>query len=116
MTADQFFESRNNLRARRKGGIRQQVFVVIKIVTNISIGTAEKYRKRAARAVLSLEADSYCWPDDLERRTMSIAIQKKWFFPNCVGFMDGTLLPLEFKPKLHGETYYSWKGFFQSTC
>ena len=78
----------------------------------ISIGTAEKYRKRAARAVLSLEANSYHWPDDSERRTMSIAIQKKWFFPNCVGFMDGTLLPLEFKPKLHGETYYSRKGFF----
>ena len=32
----------------------------------ISIGTAEKYRKRAARAVLSLEADSYHWPDDSE--------------------------------------------------
>ena len=82
----------------------------------ISIGTTEKYRKWAAQAVLSLEADLYHWPDHLEHRTMSFAIQKKWFSPNCVGFMDGTLLPFEFKPKLHGETYYSWKGFFQSTC
>jgi len=33
----------------------------------ISIGAAEKYRKRAVRAVLSLEAESYYWPDKSER-------------------------------------------------
>jgi len=43
---------------------------------------------------------------------MATEIMKKWLFPNCIGFMDDTLLPLEFKPKLHGEAYYSRKGFY----
>ncbi|OQR80940.1 hypothetical protein THRCLA_23433 [Thraustotheca clavata] len=30
--------------------------------------------------------------------------------PGCIGFVDGTLFPLESKPMLYGEDYYSRKG------
>ncbi|OQR84372.1 hypothetical protein THRCLA_23080, partial [Thraustotheca clavata] len=31
-------------------------------------------------------------------------------FPGCIGFIEGTLFPLETKPMLYGKDYYSGKG------
>ena len=31
-------------------------------------------------------------------------------FPHCIGIVDGTLFPLEFKPTANGEDYYTRKG------
>ena len=36
------------------------------------------------------------WPDALEQRVIARWIQDKYKFPNCVGFIDGTLLSLRF--------------------
>jgi hypothetical protein len=33
-------------------------------------------------------------------------------FKNCVGFIDGTLLPLEAKPSIDPQDYYSRKGLY----
>ena len=74
-------------------------------------GTNEKYRKRAAQAVMLLEANLYHWPGQLECRMITTSIKKR-FSPNFAGFMDATLLPLECKPKLQRVKFYSWKGFF----
>ena len=43
---------------------------------------------------------------------MSARIQEKYLFPNCVGFIDGTLLPLSSRPLLHGENYLSRKKYY----
>jgi hypothetical protein len=78
----------------------------------IGEGTTELYRKRALEAILSLEATVVFWPDEEERKAMSLRIQKIFHFPNCVGLVDGTLLPLENKPSLFGENYLSRKSSY----
>jgi hypothetical protein len=78
----------------------------------IGRGTAETFRRRALIAVLSLESRAYLWPDENERKEMSRRIKAYYHFPNCVGMIDGTLLPLEFKPSLYGENYYSRKKVY----
>jgi hypothetical protein len=30
-------------------------------------------------------------------------------FPGCVGFIDGTMIPLSQKPKINGEVYFDRK-------
>jgi DDE superfamily endonuclease len=47
-----------------------------------------------------------------ERQEIAARIKEKYGFPSCLGFIDGTLLPLEFKPSLNGEDYYSRKGCY----
>jgi DDE superfamily endonuclease len=41
-----------------------------------------------------------------------IALEKLYLFPNCVGLIDGTLLPLATRPLLHRENYLSRKRFY----
>lgn len=43
---------------------------------------------------------------------MSLRTQAIFHFPNCVGLVDGTLLPLENKPSLLGDNYLSRKGCY----
>ena len=50
---------------------------------------------------------SVFWPEADEQKEIVGRVEDKYIFPNCVGFPDGTLLPLEFKPKLNGEDYFS---------
>ena len=41
----------------------------------------------------------YYWLDNDERKEISHQIFQKYEFPNCLGFIDGTLIPLYFKPR-----------------
>ena len=75
-------------------------------------GIIDICRKNALEALLSLEDRTYFWPDASERRLIASRIQEAYFFPNCVGLIDGTLLPLAFRPILHGENYLSRKRFY----
>ena len=84
---------------------------------NISVGTIHLYVERCTDAVLQLlEKDAVHWPDARSRKETARRIQRKYGFPNCIGFLDGTILPLEFKPSLYGEDYYSRKGCFAVHC
>ncbi len=78
----------------------------------IGSGTCEMFRIRVLRALIDLESTAYFWPSSDERHEMSRVMQQQYLFPNCVGLMDGTLLPLEFKPEKDGECYYCRKGFY----
>lgn len=83
----------------------------------IGHGTIQLYVERCTKAVLSLlEADSVNWPDAADRKTIAKRIQAKYGFPNCIGFLDGTILPLEFKPSLYGEEYWHRKGGWAVHC
>lgn len=73
-------------------------------------GTIDNYLDRAATAILSLQGEAITWPDVDERREIGRRIQEKHGFPNCVGLIDGTLLPLAFKPIANGEDYYTRKA------
>jgi len=39
-------------------------------------------------------------------------MEDRFGFPKCVGVIDGTLLPLEFRPTLFGENYFTRKGSY----
>lgn len=78
----------------------------------IGLGTIRDFRHRALIAVLSLYEQTVRWPSEEERKDISTRIQSNYDFPNCVGLMDGTLLPLEFKPWLYGENYLIRKSFW----
>jgi DDE superfamily endonuclease len=78
----------------------------------ISIGAAEACRLSALQALLTLEDRTYFWPDHEERKQIANRIRDTYLFPNCVGLIDGTLLPLATRPLLHGENYLSRKRFY----
>lgn len=65
----------------------------------IGSGTCELYRKRVLKAIYqSLFHKTVYWPDQEERIEISSAFEKMNNLPNTVGVIDGTLLPLAFKP------------------
>ena len=72
---------------------------------------------RVVKAIRSLQAQYYTWPDEAERKSISARIQNDYNLPNCVGFADGTLNPLSNKPSREDAAdYYGRKsGYSLST-
>lgn len=64
----------------------------------IAVGSVTKYTERFFTAILSLTEQWVYWPDDNEKEVIKAAIKKDSGFPNCIGFVDGSLIPLEFQP------------------
>ncbi|XP_055350814.1 uncharacterized protein LOC129597350 [Paramacrobiotus metropolitanus] len=81
----------------------------------VSEGTVRLYTSRIICALLKLEPKYADWPDENERRDISRRIKEKHRFPDCVGFFDGTLVPLLKKPAVQGEEYFSRKGKYAIT-
>jgi DDE superfamily endonuclease len=78
----------------------------------ISHGAVDSCKDHALEALLTLEKHTYFWPNEAERQQISSRIKASYLFPNCVGIIDGTLLPLASRPLLHGENYLSRKRFY----
>jgi DDE superfamily endonuclease len=78
----------------------------------VAAGVIDACRNNALQALLSLEDQTYIWPDAAERRLIANRIKAVYKFPNCVGIIDGTLLPLASRPLVHGENYLSRKKFY----
>lgn len=70
------------------------------------------YTNRCMVAILSLEKQVICWPDQEEKQEIKLRIKTESNFPSCLGFIDGTLFVLENKPLLDGEDYFSRKGTY----
>src|SRR5436309_3143488 len=77
--------------------------------------TVELYTDRCIVAILSLERQVICWPDKEERQEVKRRIKAESGFPSCLGFVDGTLFVLKYKPLLDGEDYYSRKHRLYAT-
>ena len=52
------------------------------------------------------------WPDAEEKQEIKRRIREDSDWPHCIGFIDGTLIPLYAKPVRDGEDYYSVKGCY----
>ncbi|PLW42860.1 hypothetical protein PCASD_07225 [Puccinia coronata f. sp. avenae] len=63
-------------------------------------------------AILSLQSKYVCWPDVHGRQEISSHIGSYTGFKQCVGFVDGTLFPLDEKPSVDSQDYYSRKGSY----
>lgn len=80
----------------------------------ISYGSAVSYTTRCICALGELRASAIEWPSLHERRESSSRIEQHFGFPECLGFADGTLFSVAFKPIVHGEDYYTRKVATQS--
>ncbi|KAF1328774.1 hypothetical protein FI667_g6630, partial [Globisporangium splendens] len=72
-------------------------------------GTVGLLADRTIKALNALKDQVISWPNASERREIAERIEAASGLPQCVGFVDGTLFPLIFRPKLHSEDYYSAK-------
>ena len=83
--------------------------LAVKEGLGIGKGSVRNYLLRAVEAVLSLFKDTVFWPGEEERKEIRNRFREKYFFPYCVGAVDGTHLGLAFKPELDGEDYWTRK-------
>jgi hypothetical protein len=79
------------------------------VLTGLAVGTVVLYTKQVIKAIMLVRGKWISWPDEMWRREISQVMQAEGF-PGCVGFIDGTTIPLSQKPALDGETYYDRKG------
>ncbi|PLW34807.1 hypothetical protein PCASD_12665 [Puccinia coronata f. sp. avenae] len=78
----------------------------------MSEGAVILYCSRVVEAILSLESTYVYWPDPDARKKIASDISNTTGFNGCVGFIDGTLLPLNEKPSIDSQDYYSCKGSY----
>jgi hypothetical protein len=78
----------------------------------IGAGTVSLYIGRTTDAIVLLRDEYMYWPNHNESLSIAAEVKSMCGFSNCIGFIDGTLFPFEFKPTLHGEDYYSRKGCY----
>lgn len=90
----------------------QSSSVALSTFFGVAKGVIDNCRTNALEGLSSLEDLMHIWPDAEERKVTSTRIKEQCLFPNCIGFIDGTLLPLAHRPILHGENYLSRKKFY----
>ncbi|KAG0337868.1 hypothetical protein BG005_003924, partial [Podila minutissima] len=78
------------------------------VLTGLSAGTIVKCTERVVTAIMSVRHEWIRWPDERRREEISEVMSLEGF-PGCIGFVDGTTIPLSQKPALDGETYYDRK-------
>ena len=78
----------------------------------IGEGTVHLYVSRVTKAILALQREYIRWPEpnSLEYAEIVGRHQLEYGFPNCLGFVDGTLVPVYRKPVTQGEHYYTHKS------
>ncbi|DAZ98312.1 TPA: hypothetical protein N0F65_008898 [Lagenidium giganteum] len=76
----------------------------------MSSGSCALYITSVSTAVHQHFSAVVCWPSGLERKAIADAIERACGIPSCVGLIDGTLLPLQFRPTLRGEDYFCRKS------
>ena len=82
------------------------------VTFHIGEGTVEGYVRHVVVAILSLQEQYIQWPEPNSDLYQSVIHrhQVEYGFPNCLGFVDGTLIPLFQKPVQQGEWYHTRKG------
>ncbi|GJJ77634.1 nuclease HARBI1 [Entomortierella parvispora] len=74
----------------------------------ISPGSVVLCTNRVMTALVSLVPDWIRWPNSQEREKHSRLMRREGF-PGCVGFIDGTTIPLSQKPAQEGTAYFDRK-------
>jgi hypothetical protein len=66
-------------------------------------------------ALLALKRSIVHWPSFVEKTCIKSEIASAHGFPNIVGIMDGTYIPLAYRPSRHGKDYFCRKQFYSLT-
>ncbi|KAH9456212.1 hypothetical protein Pst134EB_012415 [Puccinia striiformis f. sp. tritici] len=80
----------------------------LKTLFNIGYGTINLYTMRFIKIIYKKKSLLASWPTQEERLEMSQVMQDEGF-PGCVGFVDGTTIPLSQKPPVDGNHYFDRK-------
>lgn len=77
-------------------------------------GSVENYTDRCLVAILKLQAAKLCWPNPAERKVVkeAVKVSSNGIFRDCVGFVDGTLIPLAYAPTKNKEDYWTRKNHY----
>lgn len=79
-----------------------------KIATFFGIGdggTIDKITRRVFKAFLNLQTEYISWPDENERA--SIVAETFHELPFCIGYVDGTEIPIAESPVINGVSFFS---------
>lgn len=77
----------------------------------VSSGSLVNFTKRSFYALDVALHDCLKWPTTMERHQIQLEFSKLRF-PNCIGLIDGTLLPLLQRPKVSRECYFNQKSCY----
>jgi hypothetical protein len=67
-----------------------------------TVGSVDNYTRRVIAAVCRLTRKYLKWPSEQERDEIKHTIGRESIFFDCIGFMDGTLIPFAYRPTVHG--------------
>lgn len=79
----------------------------------IVLGMVALYTAHVVNALKAHEAEWIVWPDKDWRVEIGQVMEQQGF-PECMGFNDGTTIPLSQKPAMDGEVYYDRKKRYAS--
>lgn len=77
----------------------------------ISFGSVFLYCRRVTRALRELGLEVVTWGDTERQAVVKDYIYRKTGLPDCLGFLDGTLIKLTHAPENSGAVFYSRKKF-----
>ena len=81
-----------------------------KVTLNIGRGTISLYLWRAITVLTNLVSHYIRWPSIQQRAQFANKrMESGETLHQCVGFLDGTIIVFQEKPKINAEAYYSWK-------
>ncbi|KAI9103908.1 hypothetical protein DFS34DRAFT_710922, partial [Phlyctochytrium arcticum] len=75
----------------------------------VSEGSVVNATKRVIVAIWRLRERYLYWPRAEERREISRRVEEASGFPSCIGFVDGTHIPLYHNPVKDGSDYFNRK-------
>ena len=80
----------------------------IQSIFGIGHGTICSYTKQIIKVLTDLESQFIQWQTK-EQRIESSQVMHQEGFPGCIGFIDGTTIPVNQKPAMDGNHYYDRK-------
>jgi hypothetical protein len=74
------------------------------------VGSVDNYTRRVIAALCRLANRFITWPDDDRKALIKRQIGLESIFHDCIGFVDGSLIPLTDKPSMEGgDDFFSHK-------
>lgn len=98
---------------------KDKAFYLTRIITvYIIAGSVVNFTDRFIIAVISLVAKKYfSWPSSRQKAIIKKDVEESYGFPSCVGFVDGSLIPLISAPSWSQQDYYTRKeGDYAISC
>ena len=87
----------------------------LKNLFHVGYGTINLYTTWVTKVIYQMRSRLASWPTTKEQLESSQVMQEEGF-PGCVGFVDGTTIPLSQKPPIDGNHYFDCKKRCSQLC